>query len=119
MNYLLVTLLSLGALCAAVGQLSFKVGADGKQNLVDYFNIWIFLGLIFYGLGTVLWIYCLSKANLTFVYAFTGVTFALVYLLAGFFLGERLDVFGIFGTLLVVLGIGLIMSSKGNIIPHL
>ncbi|TXS90830.1 hypothetical protein FV139_17830 [Parahaliea maris] len=105
MNAISVSLLMLAALCASAGQLLFKVGATGRTALLEFINLQIIAGLGLYGAATLLWIYVLSTQALTTVYAFTVLTFALVYMGGVFLLGERLSPGGIAGTALVLLGL--------------
>jgi drug/metabolite transporter (DMT)-like permease len=97
-----------GAICAAAGQLLFAAGARGRTELVSFFNISIVTGLGLYALGTVLWIYSLSRAHLVQVYPFTVLTFVLIYLSAILLLGERLSVPGFCGIMLVLVGLYLL-----------
>ncbi|MGS0892885.1 EamA family transporter [Burkholderia stagnalis] len=78
-----------GVFLATIGQVAFKVGADGRHTFVEFINVWIALGLACYGVSTVLWIFALSKTGLTAVYPFTALTFVLVFLAGIVFLGER------------------------------
>ena len=110
-----VLLLTFAAICAAGGQLFFKVGAQNAQAIKDYFNLWLFFGLIFYGLGTAVWIYALSFEKLVNVYAFTALTFVLVYLGGIFIIRESITTTGFIGILLVVGGLYLITSQSH---PH-
>jgi drug/metabolite transporter (DMT)-like permease len=104
--------LAAGALCAAFGQVALKIGADGRSRWLEFINPWIVAGLVAYALGTALWIYCLSKANLTLVYSFAALTFVLVYVAGVGVLGERLALRGVFGVALVLCGLILIMSVQ-------
>ena len=103
-----ILLLTFAAFSAASGQLLFKIGANGKEQFIDFFNLQIFIGLILYGLGTIIWIYALSFEKLVNVYVFTALTFALVYLGGVIILGETLNYPGIAGVLLVLSGLYLI-----------
>ena len=94
-----------GVLFAAIGQIALKVGADGKQALVDFFNAWIVLGLVCYAVGTLLWVFSLSRAGLTVVYAFTALTFVLVYLAGVVAFDERVGVAQCFGVALILAGL--------------
>ena len=68
---------------AASGQLMLKLGAEaGGRSVSDFINLKILLGLSFYFLGMLIWIYCLSRVPLSLVYAFTALTFCLVYVFA-------------------------------------
>jgi len=100
-----------GTLLAALGQLMFKVGATGRDTLAGLINVSILGGLTAYGLGTLLWIYALSKAPLTLVYPFTALTFVIVYLLGIFWLGESTSTRALLGVALVLLGLLLISTA--------
>ena len=115
MNYNVVLLLTLAAFSAATGQVLFKLGASGAQTLVDFFNPKIFTGLLFYGVGTAIWIYALSSELLVNVYAFTALTFVLVYLAGIFFLGEYINTAGLLGVAFVLGGLYLI-TAHGSLV---
>ena len=100
-----------GTLFAALGQMLFKVGATGRESLPTFINVWILSGLACYGLGTLFWIYSLSKARLTIVYPFTALTFVLVYLGGVFILGEPSSLKALLGMGLVLAGLFLISTS--------
>ena len=102
-------LLLIGAsVAAAGGQLLFKVGAQHRTHVLEFLNGWISIGLLLYALGTVLWIYALSKEKLVVVYAFTGLTFALVYLGGVLLLSESLTSRASLGVVFVLGGLYLI-----------
>jgi undecaprenyl phosphate-alpha-L-ara4N flippase subunit ArnE len=111
MKFNFVTLALLGAVLAALGQVSFKHGADGRHALAEFMNLWILLGFAFYGGGTLLWILALSKVPLTVVYSFAALTYVLVNVLAVALLGERLSMRGLAGTAIVLLGLFLVATS--------
>lgn len=113
MKISLLLLLVSASLLASFGQLLLKVGASNADSLLKFINFHILGGLVFYGLSTAIWIYALSSTNLNVVYAFTTLTFVLVYLLAALFLKEPLNIFGIAGVLCVLVGIYLI-AVKGT-----
>lgn len=105
--YTFIALLA-GAIFAASGQVLFKIGASGRESLTDFINLWIFGGLVLYGIGTVLWIFSLSKVNLLIVYPFTALTFILVYLSGIFIFNEPTSIKALFGVSLILLGLLLI-----------
>jgi drug/metabolite transporter (DMT)-like permease len=110
-----VTLLSLwmllaASLAAACGQLLLKLGAQHKTHAAQFLNTPIAIGLLLYLCGTVLWIYVLSKEKLVVVYAFTALTFVLVYLGAVLTLGESLTLKAGSGVVLVLAGLYLLAS---------
>ena len=105
MGRITIIMLTLAAVSAAAGQLLFRVGAEGRSAITEFINLPIFLGLVLYAAGTVVWIYTLSHEKLVNVYAFTALTFVLVYLGGIGLLGERLHNAGMLGVLLVLAGL--------------
>jgi len=101
-----------GAICAAGGQLLFAIGARGRTGVLSFVNIWIISGLALYAVGTVFWIYSLSRAQLIQVYPFTVLTFALIYLSALVMLGERPSLVGLGGVTLVLAGLFMLSLSR-------
>lgn len=110
MTRLNLLLLLIASCSAAAGQIMFKLGAQGQARLVDYANGPILLGLILYLTGTAVWIYVLSTERLTDVYAFTALTFVLVYLAGVFVIGEKLVASTVIGIGLILLGLYLIVT---------
>lgn len=102
-----IALLS-GALLAATGQVLLKLGADGAVDLRHFLNLRIASGLFAYLLGTVLWIWSLSRVPLSVAYGFTAFTFVLVYAASAFVIGERLTLMTYAGLGLVLLGFALL-----------
>jgi len=101
-----------GVAFAAIGQVALKVGADGKQALVEFFNAWIVLGLACYGAGTLLWIFSLSRAGLTVVYPFTALTFVLVYLAGIVVFGEQVGYMQLLGVALILVGLYIVAVAQ-------
>jgi drug/metabolite transporter (DMT)-like permease len=108
MNPLSIALLCLAAALAAGGQVLLKRGADGRQHWTDFLNLELGCGLALYAAGTVLWIGALSREPLVKAYAFTALSFVLVYGASVFILKERLTVIGGVGVLCVLVGLYLI-----------
>lgn len=98
------------SLAAACGQLMLKAGAQHRTHAVEFLNAPIAIGLLLYLCGTILWIYVLSKERLVVVYAFTALTFVLVYLGAVLTLGESLTLKAAGGVVLVLAGLYLLAS---------
>jgi undecaprenyl phosphate-alpha-L-ara4N flippase subunit ArnE len=115
MQKLTLALLSISAVSAAVGQLLLKSGADGKHTLADFINAPLILGLLFYAVGVTIWIYVLSQEALVNVYAFTALTFVLVYLGGVIILREQISVPAMVGVALILAGLYLIVrfNSQG------
>lgn len=103
--------LTLAAISAASGQLLFKIGAKGNISLIQFMNIPILAGLTLYAIGTALWIYALSHEDLVTVYAFTALTFVLVYIGGAFLLHERISLQAMIGVASILIGLFLIATQ--------
>ena len=110
MDKITVGLLLTAAFSAAAGQLFFKIGAESKENFLDFLNIPIAAGLALYAISTILWIYVLSGEKLVNVYAFTALSFVLVFLGGGLLLGEEITLPAMGGVLLVLSGLYIITT---------
>jgi drug/metabolite transporter (DMT)-like permease len=111
MNRYTIILLTAAACFAAMGQVLFRVGARGQETFLAFINLPILLGLIVYAIGTMIWIFVLSQETLIHVYAFTALTFVLVYLGGIVLLNERIDMINGLGVVLVLLGLYLITRA--------
>lgn len=105
-----VFMLTMSAFMAAGGQLLFKVGARGSASWLDFINPSIISGLVLYGAATCLWIYTLSFVKLVNVYAFTALTFVLVYAGGVALLGEKISTTATVGICFILLGLYLITN---------
>lgn len=105
-------LLLTAAVCAAAGQILFKLGAANRTSLMAFVNPQIVGGGALYFIGTVLWIGALSRLPLSVAYPFTVLTFVLVYLASVFLLGERPTPGAITGVVLVLAGLAVILRSR-------
>jgi len=119
-----VIVLLVSAITASIGQVLFKKGmmlagkVDIKLSLEcaiylikTVFTPYVFAGLLFYALSTLLWLAALSKCTLNFAYPFTAVTFVLVILLSSFILKEPIPLTRIAGMAVIIGGI-FIVSLK-------
>ncbi len=100
--------LLIACVAAAAGQILFRLGAQNRTEWSEFVNPAIAGGLILYALGTLLWIYSLSKERLVVVYAFSALTFVLVYLGGTALLHESVTAKGACGVALVLLGLYLV-----------
>lgn len=108
MNATSIALLTLSAATAAIGQLLFKLGAEGRHQVADFVNAFIAGGLLFYAVGTAIWIYVLSTEKLVNVFAFTALTFVLVYLGNTYIEGTGTSRAGLLGIVMILSGLYLI-----------
>lgn len=99
------------SLLAAAGQILFKLGAHGRSTLTEFINFTLIGGLLCYGLGTLGWVFALSRLPLRVVYPYTALTFVLVYAGALLFLGEKLQLRSLLGVGAVLFGLFLLTSE--------
>lgn len=113
---LLLGLLILTPALIAAGQLLFKLTSN---RLVDnptapFYAIALepmfLLALAIYGGATLLWIYVLKSAPLSYAYSFMGLTFVLVPLLSAIWLGETFTLKQMLGAGLIIAGLLVVQS---------
>lgn len=102
-------LLFLSSVCAAFGQIFLKKGARPIPN-ID-----LGVGLLLYILGFLLWMYCLTKVNLTVVYAFTLLTFIMVFIFSNIFFNEKIYFLSYIGIIFIFLGFSLIVKGQTGV----
>jgi drug/metabolite transporter (DMT)-like permease len=122
-----VIVVTLAALSAAVGEtlLSYGMKKNGAMNLADpsqWFSLilsvvrnpYITVGVVFLAIFFFLYLAALSWADLSFVLPLTAVSYIFAALLARFVLGEEVSVFRWIGTVVIMIGIGLIALNGGQ-----
>ena len=121
---LLCSTLLLGGLMALVGQ-TYQTGADPWQLffywavlmlpwalIARFTSIWlIWLGLIIYALSVVMWIWVLSKVDLSVAYPFVGMGFIITMIFGILVLNENVTLMRVSGTTLIMIGCILVGRS--------
>lgn len=109
LSSLLLILLSVSM--SAGAQLCLKLGvqkvkADGAVSVVMGYMTSPFVvgGLALYGLGAFVWLFVLSRIELSAAYPFVGLGFIMTMLIGAFALGENVNATRIAGTLLIAAG---------------
>lgn len=112
----LIVLFSLvtGALLAAGGQILFKIGTTGMDGIYIFLNPKVILGVLFYAVGALCWIYAISRTNLITVYPFTALTAVIVYSTAIFLFGEHLRPLALVGIVCVMAGLFLVAFAEAQ-----
>lgn len=123
MSYLVLSLILFTVTLSACAQLALKLGV-AKPQMVSAMQtgvldtliaaagsplIWI--GLIIYALSVGLWIWVLSKVDLSVAYPFVGVGFLVTMAFGAFLLNENVTPIRIIGTMLIVTGCVLVGKS--------
>ncbi len=100
------------------GQLLLKSGATNYPGLgrIDFLiaaarDVRIMSGLFAWIVSTLCWLYVLRVAPLSRAYGLTSLTYVFIFLASVFFLGERVRLLHVIGTVLIVIGIALLVSG--------
>lgn len=99
----------------AGGQTLFKLSAASTPSLFTLTgflalltNIWFWLALILYGTATLLWLYILQQIPLSLAYPFVALGFIFVPSIGWLAFHEPLNMYYVFGIVLILSGLGLI-----------
>lgn len=123
MSMLTLALILATVTASACAQLALKLGMTspavvaalpqgGKGILIAVASsplVWT--GLTIYGLSVAVWLWILSKVDLSLAYPFVGVSFIVVMLFGVFLLNETVTPLRMVGTLLIAFGCVLVARS--------
>lgn len=123
MSYLVFGLIVLTVTLSACAQLALKLGVSKPQvaHAMQTSNFdalaaamtspLIWLGLTIYGLSVAMWLWVLSKVDLSVAYPFVGISFLVTMAFGIFLLNENVTPIRIAGTLFITIGCVLIGRS--------
>ena len=115
MKIILLTIFN--SLLMVTGQILWKIGVAGKNlnNIIDIIKVMfspcIFSGLMIYVGATFLWLYILSKADLSYVYPLQSLAFIFAIFVSIFIFRENVTLNRWIGTIVICLGVA-IVSTK-------
>lgn len=124
LSWTILTLIFISVTISAVAQITLKQGMSSsnvQQGLTGGWldiviavasSFYVWLGLMLYALGAVLWLGVLARVDVSIAYPFVGLGFILTALFGVFLLGESFSVIRFVGTCLVVLGIILVTHQS-------
>jgi len=100
-------------LCAflgAIGQLFFKKASDSLDYSILSIigNKWLILGLIFYGIATMGYVFSLKYGDLSVLYPIIATSYVFVMILSWKYLGESITYYKWLGTVGLIACVGLI-----------
>ena len=122
-NYLVLSLILLDVALNVAGQLSLKFGMSKMGNfslnlpaLSSVFfravtNPYVILGLCCYGMGFMVWLIVLAKAEVSYAYPMISLGYVFTAVLAWQLFGEHVTAFRMVGILVTCLGVFLIARS--------
>lgn len=109
MKTMLLCLLNTALMVA--GQVLFKLGSHGKElgSLMDMikllFSPIVLVALCLYGATTMLWLYILSKTDISFAYPIQALAFPVVLILSSLIFHETVGINRWIGVLVIVAGV--------------
>ena len=125
MSVVVTLMIILAVVLNVAGQILLKWRVSAKEGLGDAFaNKWGFIvemltdpyviaafGCVFS--ASILWIFALSKVQLSWAYPFMGLSFVMILLLSALVFGETLDIYKVLGALLICTGVVVSYMSAG------
>lgn len=94
-----------------VGQILFKLGSNGKDMsgikniLLVFFSPIILIALFLYGCTTILWLYILSKVEISFAYPIQALAFPVVLIISAVLFHEVIPINRWIGVAVIFLGV--------------
>lgn len=102
-----VVLKLFGVLIAAFSQILLKKSADMlyEKKIYEYFNRYVFVGYIMFGISTVLSIFSLKAISISLSSIIESISYIAIPLLSFLFLKEKINKTYFIGTVIIVVGI--------------
>ncbi len=122
-KYLVLSLIMLDVALNVTGQLSLKHGMSKLGNFAlsistlppvfvqAAFNPYVLLGLVCYGLGFLVWLVVLAKAEVSYAYPLISLGYVLTAILARLLIGEAVNLTRMTGILIICAGVFLVARS--------
>jgi len=116
LDWKIVLLTALAAFIGSIGQLEFKHGADNLQFDIKLLltNYHLIAGVAVYALSTVLYVYSLSKGNLSILYPIIATSYIWTLMFSKIFLKETVGLTSWVGVFFILLGVTLIATQAGR-----
>lgn len=83
----------------------FPEGGQIFDYLVGMITLPVITGLALYGAGTIFWLLCLAKLDLSFAYPAGTLQYFLIFIGAWYFFDENISLLRIIGMLVIILGV--------------
>jgi uncharacterized membrane protein len=115
-DWKIILLTALVAVIGSVGQLEFKRGADNLQFDIKMLltNYHLIFGVTVYALSTILYVYALSKGQLSILYPIIATSYIWTLLFSKIFLKEQVGLTSWAGVFFILLGVTLIAIQAGK-----
>ncbi len=104
-KYISLISIILCTVMTTIGQILWKLGVKSTSNFISYFNIYIILGFVVYGIGAILIIIALKFWELSKVHPFLALGFVWITILAPIILREIITITKIIGIVTIIMGV--------------
>lgn len=95
----------------AAGQLFFKAGSANIVDVISFFNLFVIIGAVCYGLGSILFILALKKGELSVIVPLMALNFVWVGIISSFYFNEAVTFVRWLGIIAITAGVAVI--SRG------
>ena len=115
-DWKIILLTALAAFIGSIGQLEFKRGADNLQFDIKLLltNYHLILAIAVYCVSTVLYVYALSKEQLSILYPIIATSYVWTLMFSKIFLKEQVGLTSWAGVFFILLGVTLIATQAGR-----
>lgn len=96
----------------AFGGMHFNHYTQILNHMMLSYKIWI--GVFFYGIGTIFWIITLKKYDLGFVYPFVSINYPIIQFGGWFFFDEVIGIRRVIGVSFIVAGLIIMYMEKNR-----
>jgi len=116
LDWKIILLTALSAFIGSIGQLEFKRGADNLQFDIKLLltNYHLILAIAVYCVSTVLYVYALSKEQLSILYPIVATSYIWTLMFSKIFLKEQVGLTSWAGVFFILLGVTLIATQAGR-----
>jgi len=105
-----------------VGQLFIKKALNSMDELdisrnalhayiTIFSSAYVMCGLFIYGISMLLWLYGLTKVDLSYAYPFLALSYILVIAGSWYFLGESISILRFIGVMIICIGVFVVAKS--------
>lgn len=110
MNWYPIVLTAVSAFIGSLGQIEFKQGSQILEiklfSIIS--NYHILLGLCFYAISTILYLYALRAGQLSLIYPIIATSYIWVLIFARYLFNEPVNLVNLGGVLFILFGITLV-----------
>ncbi len=112
-----VSMSSMAHLLLKKGMISHSLANNTSESMFNLFwsvgtNPWVMIGMVLHVGALIVWLWALSKVDISFAYPFIALGYVFVGLLACFWLGEQISPLRLIGMTIIVVGV-IVLARAG------